>query len=926
MHEAAPKRDELTPACRVYFFCKDATEGDPARTDILGGKGASLAAMSGAGLPVPPGFTISIACCRHYHENNGAWPDGLAEEVRASMTRLERATGKRFGAGARPLLVSVRSGAAYSMPGMMDTILNCGLCPELADQVADPEHFWSVYAHFIRQFAATVADVPESDVEGARAALGDRAASGKALAEAYMALYEHHAGKPFPTAPWEALCLCINAVFDSWNNERARVYRKAHGLGSLEGTAVTVQAMFDSQVSGIAFTANPTNPWAGEIVIESSYGLGESVVSGDVTPDRFILERSTLKLKEKVLGNKSFVMSGLARRHEGHASAWSLSDRQAVELARIALEVEHYFGHEVDIEWGLEDGRFALLQSRAVRGLEVSRDVEVGRREEIERLGKLAGAKGKVWVIHNLAETLRAPTPLTWDVMRRFMSGDGGFGLMYQDFGYRPSRRVRTDGFLELICAQVYSDPDRAAELFWEGLPFKYDHEEVLANPRILETAPVKFDADRADGAFLVRLPATLWAMMRCSRRMKKARVCAAERFDRDALPPFLDYVKEKRSQDWSRLSTRELLAELHQRVERVLIDFGKESLKPGFFGGCARAELERHLVRLMGPLEGQNLCQTLTSGLDNDSTVAQNAMLFDVSRGQASMDVFIERYGHRAVGEMELARPRWREDPSYLEQIVRRRPSGDEQSPASLHRKNEARRKETMEALPETLARWGGSFLLERIRILAAEAQALLPYRETSKHYLMMGYELVRAAAVELGRRWDLGDDVFFLRLAELERFERDADELTRETARRKVRQQSAQRLDLPDVIDSAHLEDLGLPRHLASARELRGVPLSPGVVTGTARIVDNPRDADDLPDDCILVCRSTDPGWTALFTRIRGLVVERGGVLSHGAITARDFSIPAVACTDATSVIDDGARLRVNGDNGQVSIIEDE
>ncbi|HUT58246.1 MAG TPA: PEP/pyruvate-binding domain-containing protein [Phycisphaerae bacterium] len=907
----------------VFYFGDGGCEGDPQRKDILGGKGASLAAMCCAGLPVPPGFTISVACCKHYQTHGGQWPAGLEDQVRRHIARLEESTGRKFGRGADPLLVSVRSGAAVSMPGMMDTILNCGLHPGLESEVPDKEHFWLVYGQFIRQFGTTVARIPASEFDK----LSGAAEQPREFAEACIRLYEQTSGRKFPVAPWEALRECINAVFESWNNERAIVYRKAHGLQGVEGTAVNVQSMFNSEVSGIAFTANPAKPMEQEIVIESSYGLGESIVSGEVTPDRFVLDRGSLQIKERALGSKGYVVAALGggRGAERDPNAASLTDEQIGEVGRIAMEVEEYFGFPVDIEWGLADGRFSLLQSRAIRGLDVARDVEVGRREEVDRLRQLASGNGKVWIVHNLSETLEAPTPLTWDIIRVFMRGAGGFGQMYRDFGYRPSRRVIEEGFLELICGRVFADADRAAEVFWEGMPFQYDHQEVLANPRLMESAPKKFDAKRADGRFLVRLPGTLYAMIRCVRKMKKARARAKRIFDEQALPPFRGYVEAKGRQDLAALSTAGVIEDIHERMRTVLTDFGKESLKPGFFGGLARAELEQTLIQLLGPVEGQRMCQVLTSGLNWDPTVELNAMLFRVARGEVRMEDFLERFGHRAVDEMELAKPRWREDASYLRQIVENQNTSEEHSPASLHQKNQHRREQAMTELPDILARWGGSSLYEQVRDLAIEAQELLPYREAGKNYLLMGYELIRTAILELGRRWELSDDVFFLRLEELPTFESDSDNLTAEMQKRRIRWQAFRRLDLPDVIDSAELDTLGLPRHLEAASEMEAVTLSPGVVTGTARIIFSPSDAKNLGDDCILVCPSTDPSWTALFTTIKGLVVERGGVLSHGAITARDFSIPAVACPDTTQTIKDGAKVRVDGDRGHISIIEE-
>jgi pyruvate,water dikinase len=929
MHEAEEMKTKAAPL--VYFFGDETRQSVRQDKEVVGGKGASLAAMSCAALPVPPGYTISIPCCRYFHEQGHKWPDGLERELKANMARLEKLTGRRFGTGADPLLVSVRSGAAASMPGMMDTILNCGLHRALAADSPDEAHFWTVYAQFIRQFAHTVAGVPRSSFDDAAERLGEPAESAEPLAEAYMKLYERESGRAFPMTPWDALCECINAVFASWNNERARIYRKAHGLEKLEGTAVNVQAMFNSQVSGIAFTANPARPAAEEIVVESSYGLGESIVSGDVTPDRFVLDYKTLAINERTLGHKEHVVTGLGKGKNAplfDANALSLTDDQVRQVGRLALKVEAHFGFPVDIEWGLADGRLTLLQSRAIRGLDVTRDAELGRQEEIERLKRLASEsrqKGKVWIVHNLAETLRTPTPLTWDIVQAFMSGNGGFGQMYKDLGYRPSKRVCETGFLELICGRIYADSDRASELFWESMPFAYDHQDLLADPRLLETAPTKFDADRADEKFLWRLPGNLLAMFRSRGTMKRARSDAVRVFEEIQLPRFLEYVAEKKEQGLDKLSTEEVVAELHARTQRVLTDFGKESLKPGFFGGCARLELETKLTQLLGRVEGEKLTQALISGLAGDTTVEQNAMLFRVSQGEETMDAFLQRYGHRCAGEMELAKPRWWEDDTFLRQIVDRQEATEEHSPSSLHQRNQERREQAMRELPDVLAQWGGSFMREEIEGLAVEVQNLLPYRETGKHYLMMGYDLIRAAILELGRRWKLGNDVFFLHLDELGQLEMDRNRLVHEIAKRKVRWQSAQLLDLPDGISSDNLDELGLPRQIDAASELEAQSLAAGVVTGTAHVVFDPSDAADLGDDCILVCPSTDPAWTALFTTIKGLIVERGGVLSHGAITARDFSIPAVACPDATQIINSGAKVRVDGDRGHISIIED-
>jgi len=272
----------------------------------------------------------------------------------------------------------------------------------------------------------------------------------------------------------------------------------------------------------------------------------------------------------------------------------------------------------------------------------------------------------------------------------------------------------------------------------------------------------------------------------------------------------------------------------------------------------------------------------------------------------------------------MELMAPRWREDDSYLRQMLGRLKNSGEHSPVSMHAQNICRRQEAERRLEQTLADWGGSSFREDILHLLKEAQDLLPYRENGKYYLMMGYELLRLTILELAKRWNLGNDIFFLHWEELPRFEQDRSRLQNTIAARQIRWKSSQRVDLPAVIDSRGLDLLGIPEEFGAANELEGQPVAAGVSTGTARIVFDPREAGDLGIDYILVCPSTDPGWTPLFVNAKGLVVERGGTLSHGAIVARDFGIPAVVCPNATARIPTGATIQVDGSRGRIRILD--
>jgi len=541
----------------VYDFDQALPSDQDDPRALLGGKGASLAEMTRAGLAVPHGFTITTACCARYFESGRTWPDGLADEVREHMARLERTAQRPFAQGDRPLLVAVHRGATVSMPGMMDTILNCGLGDD--------------------------GRTPEAD-------------------------------------PWAALERSITAVFESWLSDRAVAYRRRDGITDLAGTAVNVQMMFPSEVSGVVFTVDPNAPDSQQMIIEASYGLGESVVLGDVTPDRYTATRDGA-IAEREVGHKAHAVWPIGSTPRKDPDAPSLTDAQVGELVELALRVEEHFGHPVDIEFGWAAGRFAVLQSRRIRGLDVARDVPIARTEEVARLRSLSDGRSKCWGIHNLSETLRFPTPLTWDIVRSYMTGDGGYGRMYRQLGYRPSQRVCDEGFLELICGRIFADPQRQAELFWDAMPLAYDMEAVKADISLLDSAPTKFDPHKADGRFLAHLPANLLSMIRVSRAMKRLGKKAGELFENEALPPFLAYVANRRSQDLSSLSDEQLLAELLSRRTRVLDEFAPASMLPGFFGGMAFEAMSTKLVHLMGPSDGSELSAELVLALDGDTT-----------------------------------------------------------------------------------------------------------------------------------------------------------------------------------------------------------------------------------------------------------------------------------------------------------------
>src|SRR5215470_2325014 len=296
------KSSSQTALQYVYFFGGGKADGNGKMKDVLGGKGAGLAEMTNAALPVPPGFTIQTEACREFMKTGQASAE-VDRQTLEALGRLEQLQGQKLGAGDNPLLVSVRSGAKFSMPGMMDTILNLGLNDEsvqaLAKRSNNPRFAADSYRRLIQMFGNVVLDIEKSAFEEVfdakkkqKKAKLDTDLDAKALQEViaeYKKVVKKHAKRDFPQDPREQLVLARDAVFRSWQNDRAKHYRRMNNIDDMLGTAVNVQAMVfgnlgDTSGSGVGFTRNPaigTKEFYGEFLMNAQ---GEDVVSGIRTP------------------------------------------------------------------------------------------------------------------------------------------------------------------------------------------------------------------------------------------------------------------------------------------------------------------------------------------------------------------------------------------------------------------------------------------------------------------------------------------------------------------------------------------------------------------------------------------------------------------------------------------------------------------
>ncbi len=376
----------------VYSFGTGRNEGRAELRNLLGGKGANLAEMAGIGLPVPPGFTVTTEVCTAFYDNGRRYPDDLAAQVAEAMTQIESVVGLKFGDADKPLLVSVRSGARVSMPGMMDTVLNLGLnditVKGLQTSSGDPRFAWDSYRRFIQMYGSVVMGVSHhhfeeiiEDIKHELDVLEDTVLTAdqwQQVVESYKDLVQRDTGKPFPQDPQEQLWGAISAVFGSWMNPRANTYRRLHDIPASWGTAVSVQAMVFGNMgldcaTGVCFTRDPStgeNTFYGEYLVNAQ---GEDVVAGIRTPQPM----SELKAREGELSMERVLPDAYR------------------ELLAVRDTLERHYRDMQDIEFTVQQNKLYMLQTRSGKrtaaaalriAIEMAQEGRISHEEAIRRV------------------------------------------------------------------------------------------------------------------------------------------------------------------------------------------------------------------------------------------------------------------------------------------------------------------------------------------------------------------------------------------------------------------------------------------------------------------------------------------------------------------------------------------------------------
>lgn len=699
----------------------------------------------------------------------------------------------------------------------------------------------------------------------------------------------------------------IEKCWKSVKSDRTKAYLSGHGIAIDEvAMAVVVQQQVAADVAGVLFTVDPRTGCRDTMLIEASWGLGETIVSGDVQPDVIHVSATGKQVKDYTVSEKKNWMrpsgNGVEPVPGEMRNRACLKYEQIMRLQELGQLAVTHFGAPQDIEWAIEDDEVLMLQARPITTLE---ETEVYNRlvEETKNyLSQRLENGGGPWVRHNLGETLPHPTPLTWKLVSRFMSGSGGFGKMHEELGFAPGPAVKGRSFLDRLGGEIYMDCALMTEMFSEGYPFAYDPEQLRTDPDAAQNPPSVPSGNLKEIGKAAQLATSAAATI------EKLTVDLDQKFDEKYVPELLQWSIAQESISLVSLGHAALIELWKTQAEKVLDDFGVMAFLPSMVEAVAVEELRRVIDEQIWDEEPDALVSALSVSAVPDQTLSANMALKNLE-----LDDWLSKYGHRATAEFDLASPRWNERPDDVRVMAEQLEGSDLQA---MHHERMQQADEVLEMLKAKLD--APSF--EKLKTASDVVRRYMRFREDGKFYLMRAYSVLRRTALEFGARLGVDGDIFFLEPEEMfQALETGFVPKDRIDAR-KLEYQVENRLQTPHVIEAYDVPNLGKALVRADGPALEAHSVSCGSATGAVAIVLSPEQGHDLETGAILVCPSTDPSWTPLFAKVGGLVLERGGSLSHGAVVAREMGLPAVVLDGATELLEQGESITVDANAGWI------
>ena len=733
-----------------------------------------------------------------------------------------------------------------------------------------------------------------------------------------------------------ALLAAVGRCLASWSAPAAVDYRRQ--LGDVDGAlAILVQQLVPAIAAGIAYTRAPLDDSRREVHIDAVWGLAEPLAAGRVDGDSFVLSHGGRLLRRRVVDkHHALAADGVHTVRPQRVQVACLTPAQARDVARLALRAEAHFGSPQDIEFAIDARAAWIVQSRPLVAARHAGGAALERflAGERRRLARKAVQLRRRGVLHgrelvlsngNIGELLPTPTVMSFGVFRGLFAGrDGAIVRGRARLGYRFEAR-RVDHLYELVAGQACFNLEVDAATFDDGSAPDFEDylARVEADPSLANYPEIRlYSQHQVRGA---EAPAR--AAFR--RGMHAAARDFLQRFGDEIAPRLV--VPAKLAAEAAEAADAQAAAAAVPRLMRFLrggpcVDFVIAARLGFYFAAAVRAQL----VHRLGA-DGEALCARLLSGLPASLVTRQALWIEELAHGHRSPAAYLEAYGHCADNELELSEPRLSEQPARLAALLADFAASGRR-PAAEFARQQAERAATEDALPRLLGA-AGMADEERAEFLDALrfAQQLLPLRETIKHRYTAAYALIRRHVLRLAA--DLGWPeglIFHLYPRELAATLRDPARLRRRAERRAeahaMARLAARLRCVPDVVFGSRLDAIGAAA--ASSGDVAGqgwcgAPLAPGRAFGIARVLEA---GERLPDggwrgDEILVLRAANLGVTPLFRVVAGVVVEVGGLLAHSACQAREAGIPAVALSDATRLIADGARIVIDGATGRVA-----
>jgi rifampicin phosphotransferase len=880
----------------------------------VGGKGAGLARLTAAGIPVPPGFVVTTDAYVDFLARND-----LSNQIEIQLKDVDYDDTEQLSQAA----ARIRELILHSeLPeGLKESIV---ASYQAMSESGDP--FVAVRS------SGTAEDMGEASFAG---------------------LYDSYLDVRGATSVVDAVRKCWGSLWTA----RCASYRHRLGLDNRDAlVAVVVQQMVAAQSAGVMFTANPLNERTDEIVINSTWGLGETIASGIVTPDELILDAGTLRIKRSILGSKELRID---RRPDGAGTtktetapadraALSLTEQDAMRLGELGRKIQKVAGGlPQDIEWALFDASLYIVQSRDVTGADFQWD------EDVEAWQTAPDDEDTVWT-HAWAEQYwtGGVTPLMYSLRAREMRNCDI--RLFTLWGFDEINDMRRYKYRR---STVYASSDADRVYYRLALPPRL-RQYALGNlpPEWREEAKnAKFDV-----AALVRMYARVQGLTRDQGPLRQIK--SIYRFINENTPK----TQTPSAEELRHLSDDELKREL--QAKSTMFEDYLVILRPAFhvYSSTAFAIL-RELLNDWYDGDNAYAFQDLISGLPKRTAMLQEQielweladqvhrspqlreLLETAGNGAAffaavheadyaaefaaAYDKFLADHGHRGHQDRDIWYPRRSEDPQIDFQSLRTMVIAGAPSPVeNEHRLVEVRLATTEEVLASVRRKPFGSVRAEILKAVIDYIHRFLVLRDDERPFADHVTMAKKRAAVEIGRRLferasiERSDDFYFLAQDELSELLDGRAQMPLVKAkisnRRKVFDAFIARTELPpDYLRGNTPLEVADGTGTGLEGVFQGVGMSRGLVTGTARIVGDLREIGRVSPGEILICNSTDPGWTPVFGLISGLVIEAGGMLSHGACLSREYGLPAVTLPGAMQKIEDGQTITVNGDSGRVS-----